>query len=75
MTLISNVMQGVANYGWYVVALAIATYMAKIYHDYDRLKDFKGPWLGGWTSLWLMRAVSGLQTHAEFARVCKKYGM
>jgi hypothetical protein len=73
MTIISNMMHGVASFGWCVLILAIAAFVSKVYRDYNRLKDFKGPWLSGWTNLWLVRAVSGLQTHEEFAKACKKY--
>jgi hypothetical protein len=56
------------------VTAATAAYAIKLYRDYDRLKDFKGPWLAPWTSFWLVRAVAGLQTHAELYDVCQKYG-
>ena len=59
---------------WYLVALAVAAYTLKLYRDYDRLKEFKGPWATPWTNFWLVRAVSGLQTHAELYEVCQKYG-
>ena len=59
---------------WYLVAVAVAVYAIKLYRDYDRLKDFKGPWVAPWTSFWLVRAAGGLQTHAELYEVCKKYG-
>jgi hypothetical protein len=74
MTIVSNVINGVANLVWYPLALAVAAYLAKVYRDYARLRNFKGPWLSGWTDLWLVRSALGLQTHEDFARVCKKYG-
>lgn len=64
----------VFNFQWYLVAFAVAAYLVKLYRDYNRLRSFKGPWASGWTSIWLVRAVAGLQTHIELAAVCEKYG-
>ena len=59
---------------WYLVTGAVVAYVIKLYRDYDRLKDFKGPWAAPWTSFWLVRAVGGLQAHAKLDEVCQKYG-
>lgn len=67
-------MEGVASIGWCVIAAAIAAYVATSYRDYNRLKAFKGPWMSGWSSLWLVRAVGSGKMNIRLAKVCKKYG-
>jgi hypothetical protein len=74
MTLSSAIVNVLLSSRWPLVIMALAAYAAKLYRDYDRLKDFKGPWAAPWTSFWLVRAVAGLQTHAELYKVCRKYG-
>jgi hypothetical protein len=74
MTISSAIASVLLSSRWYLVIVAITAYAIKLYRDYDRLKDFKGPWATPWTSFWLVRAVSGLQTHAKLDEVCQKYG-
>ena len=74
MTLSSTIANVLLSSRWFLVIVALAAYVVKLYRDYDRLKDFKGPWATPWTSFWLVRAVAGLQTHAELYEVCRKYG-
>ncbi|RDW87449.1 hypothetical protein BP5796_03143 [Coleophoma crateriformis] len=57
-----------------VVGLAVAGYVVRLWSQYNRLKAFKGPLGTGFTNLWLVKAVLGLNTHLEYYNVCKKYG-
>jgi hypothetical protein len=71
MTIVSNILQGAIDFRWYVAALAVAMYLAMVYGEHYRLKDFKRPWLSGWSSLWLLNAIFNLRTLHKFARVCE----
>ena len=42
--------------------------------NYRRLAQFKGPWLGRISSLWIVKATLGGEIHLELQKVNNKYG-
>jgi hypothetical protein len=60
--------------GLYILLTVVAWYLAYSYLSYRRLSHIPGPWLAGWSSLWLVGAVGRKKSHLEFYEVEKKYG-
>jgi hypothetical protein len=58
----------------YIPLAIVAWYLACSYLSYRRLSHIPGPWLAGWSSLWLVGAVWRKKSHLEFYEVEKKYG-
>jgi hypothetical protein len=54
--------------------LFLTWHLVRFYLSYRRLSHIRGPWLAGWSSLWLVGAVWRKQSHLEFYEVAKKYG-
>jgi len=71
ITVVKVVLGAVAPY---LIALALAAYLAHSYKQYSKLKAFRGPPTSGWSNFWLVRAVTRQNTHIDFANVCQKYG-
>ncbi|OCL05628.1 cytochrome P450 [Glonium stellatum] len=59
---------------WHLAVLALLAYAVRLYAQYFRLSDFKGPRTTGFSSLWLINAVRGQQTHLAYASVNEKFG-
>ena len=57
-----------------VVASFVAFVVARLYLSYRRLSHIPGPWLAGWSSLWLVGAIRRKQSHLEFYELAQKYG-
>jgi hypothetical protein len=56
--------------------LAVVT-VSNILHQvrsYHRLRHIKGPWLTGWTDLWLIRKTWRGETFKELNHLCNEYG-
>ncbi len=56
-----------------LVVLA-ALLAAKSVRDYFRLRHIRGPWLAGWSNLWMLWALSSGRMNLILADVNKKYG-
>ena len=59
---------------WHLGVLALVAYAVRLYGQYSRLKDFKGPRTTGFSSLWLINAVKGHKTHLAYASVNERFG-
>lgn len=59
---------------WHLGVLALVAYAVRLYGQYSRLKDFKGPRTTGFSSLWLINAVKGQKTHLAYASVNERFG-
>jgi hypothetical protein len=55
--------------------LLLAGYLVHSYLSYRRLSQIPGPWLAGWSNLWLVGVVLRKQSHLEFYELEQKYGM
>ncbi|PGH27760.1 hypothetical protein AJ80_00548 [Polytolypa hystricis UAMH7299] len=55
-----------------VFLAAIAGWFAV--RSYYRLRQFKGPWLGSFSKLWMVRSTYHGRMHLDVAEVCQKYG-
>ena len=53
----------------------IAVYGSRKIQNYFRLSHFKGPWLAGWSRIWILRTVLSGQMNLRFYDIIKKYGM
>lgn len=59
---------------WPLIAVVILAYAFRLYRQYYKLKDFKGPRGSGFSSLWMLYAVLTRRTNFKFAEVNEKYG-
>jgi hypothetical protein len=48
--------------------------LLSVFRSYWRLRQIKGPWLGCFSKLWMMRSTFNGRMHLDVAEVCKKYG-
>jgi hypothetical protein len=58
-----------------IPVLLLAGYLVHSYLSYRRLSHIPGPWLAGWSSLWLVGVVWRKKSHLEFYEIARKYGM
>ena len=54
--------------------LGVGLLIAQSIYGWYRLRHIKGPFLAGFSKLWLIRTVSSGNMHWEFAKACQKYG-
>ena len=59
---------------WYIVAVVIASYIAREVRTYRRLSHIKGPWFAQFSQLWLLKTIYQQKAHYVFDDVRKKYG-
>jgi len=59
----------------YFGILAVCAYGLSCYISYRRLAHIKGPFLAGWSNLWLVKSVYDLNTHLALDQANKKYGI
>ena len=59
---------------WVVVATLIIYTIGKYIWTYYRLRHIKGPWLTGFTDLWLMRKTWRGEAFRELGKLCEEYG-
>lgn len=61
---------------WSILVVAIITiiHLIKRVKTYNALAEFKGPWLAGWSRLWLLRANSSGRMHEFYKDVNDKFG-
>src|SRR5436190_2482685 len=57
-----------------VILLCGLSILWSIVRSYRRLRQFKGPWLGSFSKLWMIRSTYRGRMHLDVAEVCKKYG-
>ncbi|KAL5322290.1 hypothetical protein ACEPPN_010262 [Leptodophora sp. 'Broadleaf-Isolate-01'] len=57
-----------------VLILGLSLFVVQTLIAWNRLRHVKGPWLAGFSKLWLIRVVSGGKMHWEFVNVNKQYG-
>lgn len=55
--------------------LLLTGYLAHWYLSYRRLSHIPGPWLAGWSNLWLVGALYRQRSNLEFYELAQKYGM
>jgi hypothetical protein len=55
--------------------LLLIGYLIHLCLSYRRLSHIPGPWLAGWSNLWLVGAVYRKQCHLELYKLAQKYGM
>jgi len=59
---------------WYIVAVLLASYIAREVRSYRRLSHIKGPWLAQFSQFWLLNTIYQQKAHYVFNNVRKKYG-
>ena len=52
----------------------IVIYIVRTLQQYLALNEFKGPWLAGFSRLWLLRANGSGKMNLAFTKVNDKYG-
>jgi hypothetical protein len=57
-----------------LVLPALAWYIVQWYRSYRRLAHIPGPWLAGWSNLWLVGAIWRKRSHIEFYDMAEKHG-
>ena len=60
--------------GSIVGACVILAFVIQRLTAYSKLSHFKGPWLAGFSKLWMLKHVYYGDTHEAVAKVCEKYG-
>jgi hypothetical protein len=60
---------------WYIVAVLLASYIAREVRSYRRLSHIKGPWLAQFSQFWLLNTIYQQKAHYVFNNVRKKYGV
>jgi len=58
-----------------ILVLLLAGYLIHSYLSYRRLSHIPGPWLAGWSNLWLVGAIYRKHSNLEFYKLAQKYGM
>lgn len=58
----------------YVIGIVVLAYALKVYRQYSRLHNFKGPFSTGISSFWHSRAILRHESHLKYAEVGEKYG-
>ncbi|KAL2867461.1 cytochrome P450 [Aspergillus lucknowensis] len=64
----------VSNLPLWLPAAVIVGVLVSYVRSWYRLREFKGPWLAGWTEAWLFRATTTGELHLRLHEVNKKYG-
>lgn len=59
---------------WHLAAVVVLAYVARLYGQYHRLRQFKGPATTGFSAWWMILAVKGKKAHLAYAGVNEKYG-
>jgi len=59
----------------YFGIFAVCAYGLSCYISYRRLAHIKGPFLAGWSNLWLVKSVYNLNTHQDLYQANMKYGI
>ncbi|OCK80485.1 cytochrome P450 [Lepidopterella palustris CBS 459.81] len=59
---------------WHLAVIALVAYVVRLYRQYHRLKDFKGPRGTGFSSLWMITAVKRQKTNLAYASVNERFG-
>jgi hypothetical protein len=55
--------------------LLLAGYLVHLYLSYRRLSHIPGPWLAGWSNLWLVGTIWRKKSNLEFYEIAQRYGM
>lgn len=64
----------IASLSAWIAALLIAGTAYYYFQSWSRLRDFKGPWLAGWSEYWLFRMTTTGELHMRLYDVSKNYG-
>ncbi|KAF2809016.1 pisatin demethylase [Mytilinidion resinicola] len=59
---------------WQLAAVVALAYVARLYGQYHRLRQFKGPATTGFSAWWMILAVKGKKAHLAYSGVNEKYG-
>lgn len=63
-----------SSYSLAVLFVLLAIYCVRSVRNHRTLEQFRGPWLAGYTRLWLLRANTSGSMHTFFKDVNDKYG-
>jgi hypothetical protein len=58
-----------------IAAILVLIHCVRRYQTHGALEQFQGPWLAGWSRLWLLRANCSGRMHDYYKDVNDKYGM
>jgi hypothetical protein len=59
---------------WLLISILLGWYIVSSVRAYWRLRHIKGPWIAGWSNIWLVNAAMSKKYHLRLAEVSEKYG-